>query len=203
MAKTTKTKNSKSSRRAAGRNQRRPNSLLFGGGAIAILIIGLVVYFSVQRSIPVSGEQRFPTQGNAHLATGQVNSFAYNSTPPTSGPHYGSLAQWGIHTTPVPYEFLVHNLEDGGVVIFYQCAEDCPDVRESLTAIVEPYERSNQRVVLVPNDPEWTDGIARHAEMDTLIAVAAWNRLLTLEHVDEERIQAFIRKYEGIDHHRG
>jgi len=189
--------------RHVGTRRRGPDPLLLGGGLLIALLIGLAVFFGVRRAIPVASEVRFSAQGNTHIETGQPNTFAYNSTPPTSGPHYGSLAPWGVQTGPVPYEYLLHNLEDGGIVIYYQCAEDCPDIRDQLAAIVEPYERNGQHVVLVPNDPTWTDGVARHQDMGTPIAVTAWTRMISMDTVDAERIETFISKYLGIDNHSG
>ena len=50
--------------------------------------------------------------------------------PPTSGPHYSQLADWGIHDEPISNELQVQNLEDGGVMVQY----NCPTGRESLVA---------------------------------------------------------------------
>jgi hypothetical protein len=44
---------------------------------------------------------------------------AYNSFPPSSGPHYYLPAKWNIYTGPIPQLALVHNLEHGGVVVQY------------------------------------------------------------------------------------
>jgi len=43
----------------------------------------------------------------------------WNSSPPTSGPHYGEWALWGFYEDEVPLVKSVHNLEHGGVVIHY------------------------------------------------------------------------------------
>jgi hypothetical protein len=37
--------------------------------------------------------------------------------------------------------------------------------------------------------------------MNAEIALTAWNRILKMDEVDEERIRAFVQKYQGIDHH--
>ncbi len=196
-----KTAQRRTSRTKSGRTG-KPDPLIIGGVAIFLLIIAAVVYFNVRQSLQMAGEQTFNTQGNAHITPEERNTFVYNRTPPTSGPHYGSLAQWGIHREPVPYELLIHNLEDGGVVIYYQCGDSgCEETRSALEAIVEPYDRADQHVVLAPNEPQWSDGVSTHADMGAPIAVTAWNHLLTLDSVDEARIQAFIAKYLGIDHH--
>jgi hypothetical protein len=43
----------------------------------------------------------------------------WNSSPPTSGPHYGVPAVWDFYDEPVPLVQTLHNLEHGGVVIHY------------------------------------------------------------------------------------
>lgn len=200
----TVTKSSKGNTRRKNATQtRKPDLLLIIGGALLALLIGTAVFFNVRGARPVEGEIRFQAQGNVHIEEGQANSFAYNSTPPTSGPHYGSMAPWGIRNEPVPYEYLLHNLEDGGIVIYYQCDDNCSELRQTLEEVVDPYVRAEQRVVLVRNDPTWSNDVAGHVSMETPIAVTAWTRLLPLETVDADRIRGFVSKYMGIDNHRG
>lgn len=43
----------------------------------------------------------------------------WNSSPPTSGPHYGVPAVWDFYDEAVPLVQTTHNLEHGGVVIHY------------------------------------------------------------------------------------
>lgn len=69
--------------------------------------------------------------------------------------------------------------------------------------IVEPYGRRGQHVALVPNEPTWTDGVARHQDMGARIAFTAWTRMISMDTVDVERIETLISKYLGIDNHRG
>ncbi|NJN81207.1 MAG: DUF3105 domain-containing protein [Caldilineaceae bacterium] len=37
--------------------------------------------------------------------------------------------------------------------------------------------------------------------MGAAIALTAWQKLLTMDAVDEEVVRSFIDRYEGIDHH--
>ena len=110
----------------------------------------------------------------------------YNSRPPTSGPHLPSIARWGIHTQPIPDALQVHNLEDGGVLVQYNC-RDCDPLIAKLEAIVSRY---SDKVIL-----------ASYPQMDTQIALTAWGRIDTFDAVDEQRIVRFIQAYRGIDHH--
>ncbi|MDF1514279.1 MAG: DUF3105 domain-containing protein [Anaerolineae bacterium] len=112
----------------------------------------------------------------------------YNSYPPTSGPHYDGLASWGIHKSPIPNELQVHNLEDGGVVVQYNCPDGCTDLVSQLTKVVESFDHD---VILAP-----------YPDMEFRIALTAWNRLETLDEFDEARIMKFIREFKSQDHHQ-
>ncbi len=191
-------------RAAAAAKRRRQTLLLSGAGALVVVLALVLVGVGWARSRPVVGEQVFPSQGNLHIALGSVSPVTYNSIPPTSGPHYENLAAWGIQTEPVRYEHLIHNLEDGGVVIYYQCADGCPALVAELEAVVEPFLRAGRRVVLARNDPTWTigSGYTPHQDMGAPIALTAWRRLLLMDTVDAATIGTFIERYEGIDNHR-
>lgn len=191
-------------RLAAVAKRRRQTFTLYGAGAAVVVVIAILVGINIARSQPVVGEQVLPSQGNLHIALGSVSPIDYNSIPPTSGPHYENLAAWGVQREQVRYEHLLHNLEDGGVVVYYQCPDGCPELVAELTAVIDPFLASGRRVVLAPNDPTWTigEGYTPHRDMGAPIALTAWRRLLTLDEVDAEAIGAFIERYEGIDNHR-
>ncbi len=216
MAKETKSKSTQSTpvhstaggtrglqRAKATRQPRNQNLLIVGGAAIFGLLIALVVYLNIRSQRPVAGEEVFSSQGNTHIATDSPSPLAYNSTPPTSGPHYDNVVAWNTFREPQRYEHLLHNLEDGGVIVYYQCSEDCPEIVTGLNEVVEPYIKAGRKVILVPNDPAWTIGSSQplHQEMATRIAVTAWQRLLTMDEVDSQQIRTFIERYEGVDHH--
>ncbi len=190
-------------REARARRRRNQMLILWGSVAFFAVIIGAVITLNVRNSRPVAGEETFPSQGNLHIAFGSVSPIAYNSTPPSSGPHYETLVSWGVYTEPQRYEHLVHNLEDGGVIVYYQCPEGCPAVVDALREIVDPYIQARRHVIMVPNDPSWTIGNSQplHQDMGARIAVVAWQKVLKMDEVDAERIRAFIERYEGIDHH--
>lgn len=126
------------------------------------------------------------SQGNAHLGLATDPHPPYSSDPPTSGPHLSYLAPWGIHTRPIPKELQVHNLEDGGVLVQYNC--ECPELVARLAAVVKRYE---EHVILAP-----------YPGMKTRIALTAWTRIDAFEEFDEARIVRFIKAYRGLDNHR-
>lgn len=65
----------------------------------------------------LSGIQTLPDAGSNHLASGQQ--FRYPSQFPTSGPHDPNMLNPGFYSDPQRSERLVHSLEHGIVVIYY------------------------------------------------------------------------------------
>ncbi|MGH7383615.1 MAG: DUF3105 domain-containing protein [Candidatus Rokuibacteriota bacterium] len=173
--------------RPVSRSVRR-RRLWMSGFAIAVVVAGVVGYFAYRAAADLPGV-KLPDLGNAHLQLATDAHVAYNSEPPTSGPHLPYIAPWGIHTAPIVRELQVHNLEDGGVMVQYHCATPCSELVAKLTRIVRGYERY---VILAP-----------YPGMRTRIALTAWTRLDAFDDFDEARIVRFIRAYRGIDHHKG
>jgi hypothetical protein len=124
--------------------------------------------------------------GNAHVDNPLAEHAAYNSNPPTSGPHTPYLAEWGVHRIPIPPETQVHNLEDGGVLLQYSCPTPCPELIDKLEELSTNYERV---------------AVAPYPLMDRRIALTAWERIDLLDEFDEKRIVAFVEAYHGKDHH--
>ena len=131
--------------------------------------------------------ESFPSQGNIHIKLGADHP-AYNSDPPTSGWHTPELNSWGSFDFVVPDERLLHNMEDGGVILWYAFGteEENRAHIERLTEVARGY----QRVVIVPRE-----------NMPTTYAMTAWQRLQRFDAIEEEGMRAFLEAYEGIDHH--
>jgi hypothetical protein len=166
------------------RGGRRRHAILVAGAAV--LAVGLTVGYLAYRAAANLPGTQLPDQGNRHIASESEPHEPYNSDPPTSGPHLPYIAPWGVHTRPVAPQLQVHNLEDGGVIVQYNC--ECPDLVAQLRGLVERYDRY---VILAP-----------YPSMKSRIALTAWTRIETLDAADERRIARFIEAYRGIDHHK-
>ena len=190
-------------REQVAQRRRNQNLILAGAAAVFVLLIGFIVYLNVRGAQPVAGETALASQGNMHIDDGSPSPITYNSVPPTSGPHYGNLVGWGAHDDPQRYENLVHNLEDGGVVIYYQCPEGCSEIVQELKDLIQPLADQGRHLVLVPNDPTWSlnGSPPLHKDMEAKIALTTWQHILKLDKVDTGVINAFIQRYEGRDHH--
>ncbi|MEE8390435.1 MAG: DUF3105 domain-containing protein [Anaerolineae bacterium] len=170
-------------RRRLHEKRRRQERMMIVGGILAATLIVVWLVYAATRPKP---GRAVPDMGNLHIQPPQTAE--HNSTPPTSGPHYTQMARWGIHAEPIPNELQVHNLEDGGVMVQYNCPEGCEDLVAQLADIVSRYD---EHAILAP-----------YPEMESRIALTAWGRIDTFDRFDEERIVKFIEAYQGIDHHR-
>jgi len=160
--------------------------LFYLAGALLFVGLGYWAYGYWASGAP---GQFVPSLGNQHVSPASIGSILYNSDPPTSGPHLSALARWGVHENPIPKELQVHNLEDGGVLVQYNCqpAEaECKELIEKLARIVRRYERA----ILAP-----------YPGMSHRIALTAWTRIDKFDEFYEQRIVRFIDAYVNIDHH--
>ena len=108
-----------------------------------------------------------PNEGATHVD--QTTVPTYQSRPATSGPHWNlgdgvAPVFWGVYTTPVAEPAVVHNLEHGGIVIWYQNTAT-PDDIQQLTQFVEQAQAgSNFKILLSP----WAgDDFGQRAEGDS------------------------------------
>jgi len=190
-------------RESAARRRRMQNLYLMAAAVVLLVLVGLILYLNIRATLPAGDEEIVPTQGNTHIQQGSASPIEYNTTPPTSGPHYPGLAPWAVYEDPVRYEQVVHNMEDGGVIIYYQCEEECPELKQQLEEVVQPFIDRGRHVLMMPNRPSWTGAGTQpaHKDMEARIAMTAWQRIDKFDEFDAARISAFIERYEGIDHH--
>ena len=180
---------------AVARSASRRRAALLAAGSV-LAVAAAIVLVAIQ---PPPPGLAFTDQGNQHLASVDEPHLVYNSRPPSSGPHLGSLAAWGESDIQLPPELFIHNLEDGGVVLTYGCGTSCPDIVAGLRQILVEFEGRN--LLLMPyQDIVDADGASHRA------AAVAWGRVLYLDDLDEasgEQLDKFIRTFEGVDHHVG
>jgi hypothetical protein len=169
--------------RVERQRRRRRAWVVRGVGILAVLTIGIFTYRALTKDYL---GRAVPTLGNQHVASVDTPHVPYNTRPPTSRPHLPYLAPWGIHDQPIPDELQVHNLEDGGVLVQYNC-HDCAELIAKLKAISSRYP---DKVILAP-----------YPKMDVRVALTAWGWIDTFDDFDGARIVRFIEAYRGIDHH--
>lgn len=166
------------------KKQQRTNVAIIAGVATVVIV---AIVLQVVRQMNLPGE-RFASQGNVHLVSLSSPHVPYNSNPPTSGPHMPSLAGWGSYTEPVEEEYLIHNMEDAGVILWYEMGT--PEENEEHVAALEEVSSGYERIVIAPRE-----------ELGSTYALTAWTRMQRFDGIDEDAMVKFIEAYEGIDHH--
>lgn len=139
---------------------------------------------NVDASGPTLGEHK-EDLGNEHIASGERG--RYPSLPPTSGQHWAAPAApapWGIKTATLPFEVTNHNLEHGGVVMFYKDLSTAE--LDQLRSLVRNLGSSGfNKIILQP-----------YADLkDAKVALTAWNWILKLQGVDDNAIVKFVRQH--------
>jgi len=87
----------------------------------------------------------------------ECSNIIYASSPPVFGEHYPVWAAYQTYDFPVPLGYLVHDLEHGAVVIFYDCPDGCADEVATAQAFIDALPADPRcsaavraQVVLVP-----------------------------------------------------
>lgn len=175
----------KAAARPSRRQKQQRANIAIGAGIATVILAAIAV--NVIRESGRPGE-RFRSQGNLHLASLQTPHVPYNSDPPTSGPHMPGIAGWGSYTSVQPDEFLVHNMEDGGVIMWYDLGTD--EENAANVDLLNEIARGYSRIVIAPR-----------SNLGSPYVLTAWTRLQRFAELDREGMLRFIEAYEGIDHH--
>lgn len=121
-------------------------------------------------------EESVPISSATHIE-GDID---YPSLPPAGGDHNGCWAPWGVHDLEVRPENWVHNLEHGGVILLYNCEDDCPTEVAALT----DFSASHGHTLLTP-----------YAELPGRFAAVSWGHRLVSSCLDMDAIAAFYTSH--------
>lgn len=133
-----------------------------------------------------------PPTSAAHVTA--CSELVYSTNPPSGGEHYAAWAAFQTYDVPVHPGFLVHALEHGAVVFWYNCPEGCADevaeVEDFIAALpedplCEPFS-TPRRTVLVP-----------YPELASRWAASAWGFALNADCFDAASFEAFYLEHVG------
>ena len=157
-----------------------------GGGVIVILLVAGLFYLGIQgpaiANSGIEGLVILPDQGAGH----QEGDIHADDEVPAGGLHSAQWQNCGIYDEPVREENVVHSMEHGAVWIAYQ-PDLAADQVEILRDLVRQ-ERSRQREPLIVLAPK--------AGLDVPLIATAWRVQLELEDASDERLVAFVRRYQ-------
>ena len=122
----------------------------------------------VSRDVDYAGEQGLPPAGGPHWgSTGCGNE-------PSSAPEFCGPAPWGVFTDPWAAATLVHNMEHGGVVVWYNTTDQA--AIDDLTDLV--IEHMERRLIVLSPYPDMEEGF---------VAITSWSRRLLVPAGDYDR----------------
>ena len=127
-----------------------------------------------------------PILPSPHVSQTAIASARYNSTPPTSGPHFPFVIAPGIYPDPIPDGLALHAMEHGHIVVHYAAGISTPDL-EALRRLAKRYSRD---IVLAP-----------YPSLSTPIVLTAWARIDRLTGFDESRVTTFVQRLRGRYNH--
>ena len=181
-------KNSIREKRRARRKQEKLKTYIIIGG---IVIIGLLVIYAL--ALPALRQpigEVAPEMPANHVEEG-ADPGPYNTDPPTSGPHYASELEAGFYDEsdldeigPYPEGYLLHNLEHGYIILWYNCdlleEDECRELKEQIQDVLQ--RNRNNKVI----------GFPRHS-IDFPLVLTSWTRMLPFEEFDNDLANRFVR----------
>ena len=200
--------------RGAGKDRRLLLLVLFSASGVAMLI-GVVAFLFLAGGDDENLDQRVTeamraagctvehVQPNAyqpptgmHIPSPETN-VTWNTDPPGGGPHFGETSIWGFWEEPVNPTRVVHNLEHGGVALWWGPDVDRATVEElrafydeeQNAVIGTPYAKLGNRVGI----SAWTGDFERYGE-DGYVGIA---HSATCPRFDEEAFRTFRDAYRG------
>ncbi len=182
-----KTSSKREQSRIRQRRQKWINFGIIGGAALIILgILGVVIWQGVK---PQTGEAvAVPADYVTHVEIGTP--LTYPSDPPAGGRHYAEEFEKGFFDdSTLPQKpgdiegYLVHNLEHGYVIFWYNCAKldetACNDLKTQIKTVMNA--KNNFKLIAVPRE-----------SINVPLVLTSWGRLQRFEQFDAGLANAFI-----------
>jgi hypothetical protein len=167
------------------RRKQNQNRVIWG--IIIVVVLGLVGFFVFSRPKAAVGEAVAVMPNTGHVPEG-TDPGPYSTDPPTSGPHYAGELDPGFYDEgsqqpQFPAGYLVHNLEHGYVIFWYNCSQlsdqDCSSLKSQIQSVLD---RENKfKVIAYPWD-----------SIDVPVVMTSWGRMQKFESFDPEEAAAFV-----------
>lgn len=158
-------------------------------GAAVVGVIGYAIWIAVR---PVAGQSvPIMANGSDHVQVGE-DPGEYSTDPPTSGPHYPSDLEQGFYSEtdlefygPYPEGYLVHNLEHGYVIFWYNCASldqtGCQELKSQIQNVMD--DAQNFKVIAFPRPT-----------IDYPVVMTSWGQILEFETFDPRSAAQFVTR---------
>ena len=179
--------------RETQRKQKMRSRILIIGTSILALIVVIAIILITANNNPVSAGPMgdvVPITSRDHVPNTTVPG-PYNSNPPAGGPHYDTnftakfYQEADLATLPKnPQGYLVHSLEHGYVIFWYNCQAantDCSALKQTIKQVMD--EEGGIKLIAFP----WAD-------MDVPLAMTSWGRILKFHSPDPSLMKQFVQR---------
>lgn len=172
------------------KQENRQRFLVFGGLILGTILIIVIVVLSANKSSNPGGllGDEVAITSRAHVPTDTIPG-PYTSNPPAGGSHYDTdfpakfYQEADLATLPAnPQGYLVHNLEHGYVIFWYNCQApntDCSVLKKTIQQVMD--ETGGDKLIAFP----WT-------AMDVPLAMTSWGRILKFQTPDPALMKQFV-----------
>jgi hypothetical protein len=155
-------------------------------GAALVAIVLMTLSFNVDLN-PI-GEKVEVMPDRYHVSQ-DSDPGPYSTNPPTSGRHYAehfTSEFFDVNTYAHPEGFLVHNLEHGYVIFWYNCdllsQDQCVQLKAEIKGVMEKAKMN--KVIAFP----WPS-------IDAPVVITSWGRMLRMEKFDPDLAFRYVSKY--------
>ena len=171
------------------RKQRQSSSLIWGGLGVGIIIILGFLLWQAYR--PSTGEDvPIPANYKTHIQEGTPPG-PYPSDPPAGGVHYENelptrfYQETDLASLPVyPEGHLVHNLEHGYVIFWYNCAvldeSGCTQLKDGIQKVMSEFGAT--KLIAFP----WKS-------LEVPLVMTSWGKLQRFETFNMSQALAFVK----------
>jgi hypothetical protein len=179
----------KEKQRARRRQERLKRYLII---AVSIFGLGVVVWGILAPNLRPEIGEAAEELAAGHVIEGE-DPGPFNTDPPTSGAHYAADLEAGFYEEAditgfgsYPEGYLVHNLEHGYVIFWYNCdllsETECSELKAEIRDVMD---RENYfKVIGFP----WSS-------IDVPVVMTSWTRSLSFDAFDTELARQFVRTY--------
>ena len=179
-------------REAKKKKEKQQRILVYGGLGLAVIAVAVIIILLSQTSPANAGlmGDEVAIASSSHVPADTVPG-PYASNPPAGGTHFSEdysakfYQEFEIPTlAPHPEGYLVHSLEHGYVIFWYNCqisGTDCATLKQTIQTVMD--QTGGTKLIAFP----WPD-------MDVPLAMTSWGRILKFSQPDAAKMKQFVER---------
>jgi hypothetical protein len=157
-------------------------------GALALVVVGVIVWFGTRPATAMGDEVE--VGDFSHVPAGS-DPGPYASDPPAGGKHYPSTFRPGFYDETSaeaqeahPEGSLVHNLEHGYVIFWYNCQADtsipCDELKSTIRRVMD--NAGTDELIAFP----WPT-------IEQPLVMTSWGRIMRFTELDTNKMAQFVK----------